>query len=1111
MLQTFFSHRTEDLFDALKHRHLAADRDPLSPVTVLVQSQGMARWLQLRLAQSQGIACHLYLPNLRAFIEQVLVACGCLGGQNKLSLPLWGKGGFAAERPWLDRELLPWRLYDRFPEMPEASPLRLYAGKDELRTWRICGELAQVYDDYQLFRHGEYLEAWRQNHSASADLDLDPDTEKWQAELFRDLTRDCPQERASSFGAALHKFLQFSPDQLKQRLEDAAMPPRLALFGMAALPPDYLNFFLHLGQCRQVELFAFNPSCEFWGEDRRREVRLALISGDNSALAEHPFLGAWGKLGRDLLHRLLDHDERCDIEFLEAKDPEAETNLFRLQQAVLAATPDLHAFSPPRRSFAPDAEAARGDDSLNFFACRSPLREAEILRDFLLRQFALDQQLRSEDVLILTPDLETYAPLLQAVFARKDPQSLPLSVADGGGESLTPAAGILLTLLRLGTSRCTASETLGILEFPAVATRLGLDAEGLALARAKLQAAGLHWGLDAVHHQEEGCPAFAEFSWDWALERLLAGYAAGNALLPDLAAVPMTALAEAPLLAALLEFRDKLTKWRSTLKKEATPEQWQSRFNELLEDFFLAPRDDAELRHQVSSLHRGCGHLLSAWREAGLSRPLGAAVVADALQDLLESPEDSASGFIRGGITLARLLPMRSIPARVIALVGMNEGVFPRQDNPPSFHLMRRQAQPGDRSAAADDRFLFLETLMACRQNLFISWIGRDPYKDESLPPSTPVAELLSCLGEKAADGQAWIQEPPLHAFSPKTFFAGNGSFSSDAAAACAAFRQAGTAAPFCRQPLPPLDSWKKDGLRLKFKDLVKLLKNAPQFFCEKRLGIFLSDYHDAEIDDAETFENPDHLAQHGYKQEILASLDQGLATEEARRHFELRRAGELPFRRAERQELVGTLVNDMQSLARKPRSPATSFVPFVHRYKSPLMEIILEDEIPEGSWDERCLSKLCDDKGKLSKPHYLVRAWPQAAALLKQNPAATLTLHSPDTSVSVEPGFDLNALLELAVRALQEPLPLNEEAIAALGENKFDPWVTWEGTSYGPKGCKDNPYFRLCFGDDNPWDEERWKSFLDELLPIPENPEKPAKAAKTPKAPSSSKSKGKV
>lgn len=86
-------------------------------------------------------------------------------------------------------------------------------------------------------------------------------------------------------------------------------------------------------------------------------------------------------------------------------------------------------------------------------------------------------------------------------------------------------------------------------------------------------------------------------------------------------------------------------------------------------------------------------------------------------------------------------MPMRSIPFKVVCLLGMNDGVYPRQLAPLGFDLMSQKPKRGDRSRRDDDRYLFLEALISAQQKLYISYIGRSIQDNSERFPSVLVQE----------------------------------------------------------------------------------------------------------------------------------------------------------------------------------------------------------------------------------------------------------------------------------------------------------------------------------------------------------------------------------
>ena len=84
---------------------------------------------------------------------------------------------------------------------------------------------------------------------------------------------------------------------------------------------------------------------------------------------------------------------------------------------------------------------------------------------------------------------------------------------------------------------------------------------------------------------------------------------------------------------------------------------------------------------------------------------------------------DTGMKFLVGKVSFCTLLPMRSIPFRVVCLLGMNDGDYPRRQTGNSLDLMQYHRQKGDRSRHDDDRYLFLEALLAAQDYFYISYV----------------------------------------------------------------------------------------------------------------------------------------------------------------------------------------------------------------------------------------------------------------------------------------------------------------------------------------------------------------------------------------------------
>jgi exodeoxyribonuclease V gamma subunit len=403
--------------------------------------------------------------------------------------------------------------------------------------------------------------------------------------------------------------------------------------------------------------------------------------------------------------------------------------------------------------------------------------------------------------MVMVPDMANFAPHIHAVFGRFSAHELrhmPYTVADTTPRT-EPLVQALDTLLQLPQLRITRVEWHSLFEVAAVRERFGLEEHDVAQLDTWLADAGVRWGLDAPHRKPWGiAPDLADAqqnSWLFGLERLLLGYAVGAASQADahhtLHATPwQDTLPHAGVGGLDAHVIEGLLQWlRHThlalikLRQDHTPTEWVAVLQQLVALFFK-PSDEADER-LIERIMAPLETWLAECQLARLDSPLPLVVVREHWMAQLQQPAMQRR-FFGGGVQFATLMPMRSIPFKVVCLLGMNDGDYPRSQTPRDFDLMSDAAhagstashwRAGDRSRREDDRYLFLEALLSAREKLYISWQGRRTADHEIKPPSVLVAQLMDYLNAVWVRADAAPHTPaydaplqPLHAFSPAYF-----------------------------------------------------------------------------------------------------------------------------------------------------------------------------------------------------------------------------------------------------------------------------------------------------------------------------------------------------
>lgn len=1049
MLRFHPSNRLESLAAGVAQVMRAAPLPPLAPEVIVVPSSAVGRWLGFELARALGVAANVRTEFAAAFVWRLI-------GRVLPEVP---------ETSPLEPEALRWRLAARLAAPRDdaafAPVSRYLANGEALRRFELAAAVAETFDRYLVYRPA-WIAAW----SRGTLLKLGDD-EAWQAALWREVAGGLPDEMRADPRERFFQALARDPG-LASRL-----PRRIQLFAVTALPPLYLDFLRRLATDVgiDVHVHAFNPCRQYWGLIvQRRELARAAAAGtaDASVLeVGNALLASLGAHGRAALDALAELDAGDTSAYV---PPDRGSMLGHLQSDIL----DLAETT---------AQAAADDHSIALHVCHGPMREVEVLHDQLLDLFARQPGLDPGDVLVLVPDVENYAPCIEAVFATApEGRRMPFAIADRG-VAASEIAGVLRRLLALAGSRMDAESVIAPLECAAVGRRFGIGRGDLETLREWLRDAGVRWGRDEQSRAALDLPATRDHTWRAGFERMLLGYAlSGDGVHLHAGVLPFDPVegSTAALAGRLKTYVDAVFALADELARPRSVGEWRRRLDRVLTLFFEPDEDETaalmSLRIALARIEQNAG-------EAGAGDDVPLVVM---VREWVAAAEQGARGdaFLGHGITFAALRPGRAVPARVVALLGLNDGAYPRQSRAPGFDLAARRPQPGDRIRRDEDRYAFLEALLAARERLWLFHTGRSVRDNEPIPPSPLVAEVLEALRRAFGDDAVAqrVVEHPLQPFS-RRLYDGRDARSFSYAAAWVPAARPRPMAPFLAAPLPepPPDEW----TLVRIEDLQALLRNPARRLLRDRLRVHL-DESEGLLPATEPF-TLDGLEQYALRRQAFTQLCAGIGAEQA---LAVARAGGGLPSGAAGDVVFRDVLSDVAPLAARARATAPSpriavdFALGSHR---------LVGTVRGGD---------AFDAAALNAPRRLA-AWvrhlavnavagPQATALYALGEHARFRPLPADDAAA-----RLAALVALHRRALCEPLPFFPRSSLAYaeclhaGKSQSDglrvaekAWRSDEQA--GREGEEANPYFALAFRHvDAPLDAAFARLAEDVCLPM--------------------------
>lgn len=822
-----------------------APENLLEPLTVIVPNRDMARWLQLRTAKQDGISANFRFLLPAEFIHHLNKQVDRAYDEN---LPDKFTLGWLIYKELLDDSNL-----NRYPKIqsyilknPEKAGLR--------RLW-ISMELADIYDQYMLFRP-DWITAWNQG-SQAAGLENLPHADV-QFRLWNAIKKKHPKltDRAEVNG----KLTSFA---LAGKLD---LPRNLWAFAPGAMPPVYVELLSAISGFTDVHWYRVSPLVESsLDSDGQMHLLTGLFAQEHASNLKvihqkTPANTVWHRIG----------PERSNpVSFLPA-----------LKNHILGGAPI----------------PANPDNSFLIHSCHNRLREVEVLHDQILDFLENTPGAGVSDILVSLPDIEAYAPAIEAVFGvpSEDGHQLAYRLVSSGNQGPQKLMNIFGRILRVHRLGFRLTEVMDIIDSAPVRKRFGFSPDDIAQIEKWIRETGVRWGLDAEFRGDDGI-----FSWKFGLDRILSGlmFPPDNPA-PALGTAPFTdlegnqAFELAGKLHAILK---KLGEWSQFASNDHAPLEWKDMVQDLAGFFIPSTPEDQEAALPIEE----------AVKSLDIIERITGSDCRFSLDEMLESIEvrvkasGAGSAYRYGGILFSSMVPVRHLPFKFVAVLGLNESDYPGTDFSRGFDLMQHARRPGDRSRRLTNRALFLDAIMATTERIHLSHIGYNLNDGSEIPPSVVISELLDHLGK--ASGNPGLSEKltvkhRLQSFNPVYFQNGNAKhFSYDPLRKKWAGSPDGGSCdtPFDRVGLKP-DEYAPGDWEISLRELTGFVKEPYRYLSEHRM--LLRRREDKILNEDRDLFTMNALDSYNFNKNCVPFLLDGIGDEELLELFRLE--GKLPYGR---------------------------------------------------------------------------------------------------------------------------------------------------------------------------------------------------------------------
>lgn len=885
MIRLHHADHLEPLLDALADVLAVVPSDPFTPDLVVVPSAGVADAAMAGLGRrlgatgaGDGICANVEMIFPGRFLARAL---GDTAGPDE---------------PDSD----PWRL----PRLTWAVLEVLSAGSvdvprpagTDVDQWALARRIADLFDRYASQRPS-LVAAWARGVDTDATYTADGDlapldaSHRWQPTLWRAvrarLDTPSPPERLPGLLDALASGA-LQPD----------LPPRLSVFGVGSLAPTMLSVLEALSQTREVHVFLRHPSQQAWDDSPHRlagglNVRSQLEVATHTA---HPLLASWGRPSLEARALLNGRADVIEVAHGRDRSIDGSTLLGALQHGIRTdeAPAPIEGLDP-------------ADATFQVHACHGHVRQLEVLRDALGHAFVADPTLAPHDVFVLCPDLETFAPLIDAVFARGS-LPVPVRIGDRSLTTTDPLTGALASVLTLVSGRATLSEVLALVQFEPVRRRFGWTIDHVEQLADWCSTLGTRWGLSADDRAAWGLPdTLTTGTWRTTVDQLLAGAAisapSARVVLGDVAPYDDIATGDLDLVGSVADLLARLVALHAQIATPRPIADWVDLLHTVVDDFCDVEPAESWRRQAV---HRTLDAIVQGAATPGTTPsdddvcPVSLtftdvqAVLADTLQD-----RPGRLALRSGAVTISSLIPQHGVPARVICLLGLDDSGL-RSSTFDGDDILGIHPCLGERHPRHETRQLLLDAVLDARQRLIITCDGADLTTNKETPFAVPLVELLDVVERLAPGattaGHGVVVRHPRHGFNERALVPGalwtgsSGPFTFDTTMRDAAeVRRRALAAP----PVAESSPWALPPVPLSTVDMAMLtdvVANPSRIYLRERLEVRLPEEADA-VDDG-----------------LAVSIDPLTSSALGRSLLDSRRTGASPYDWEEGARLDGSL-----------------------------------------------------------------------------------------------------------------------------------------------------------------------------------------------------------
>ncbi|XBC44247.1 MAG: exodeoxyribonuclease V subunit gamma [Buchnera aphidicola (Schlechtendalia peitan)] len=628
----------------------------------------------------------------------------------------------------------------------------------KIKLFEILSFLSKTFEQYLIYRP-DWIKKWQENSKKQNNTHAS--TNQYEV-LWIELIKYMNSKHQSTWNFS--NILFYLENKFKKKLNITQFPPRIFIFENTYLTPYHLIILKQISQLCDIHFFYTTPYqyeeqlLSKFNKIKKCNINLTQKNAADLLKTTRKFkifiqkkinihnsmnyIASWGEYGLENTV-LLNLIQKKQVNIFNTK--ETTCLLQKIQKNIIQnnflKNNNINKINIHNEK---KYKIFKNDKSLAIHVCLTLRREIEVLHDNLLNILNTNHDILFHDILIISKNINIYTPYIYSIFNKINGKNyIPFFIlSDTYLENKTTIFKIVIEMLDLPNISLDNEKILNLLSNVFILKKFKIKSKEIIILHKIIQQSCITFEADSTNETYESHINHEYNNLSIGEENIFLGRAMNDInYITWNKNVPYQYLSTKhyKIFGKFVTFSILLKKWKKILSTEKSLKHWKILFEQFLQDFFI--NDDSE-KQEIIFIKKQWNKIIDPGIRENYKGKISIKILKNELLNY-NSQKINIHGCFSGKVTFCNGFKLRSIPFKVICILGMHEKFVIQKTSTSNLSLMYQYPRICDPHRPNKYKYLFLETLLSTKKFLLISYYKNSEHTNSIHEQSLIINQLF--------------------------------------------------------------------------------------------------------------------------------------------------------------------------------------------------------------------------------------------------------------------------------------------------------------------------------------------------------------------------------